>query len=333
MAKVVEKAIIPTPHQRTQSSPLFSTKNAFDLIAKLPNDEGQYDMFLNICDPDLITDEMQIRRDYLSFKRSDSNVPFMIFFFVCGAFFMGTGYVWSNDLDIYCQYPTAILSILFGILASLCLLWIILFRIVFLSFQYNIVCLQRFHIFVMNMYHSLYGQWLDNGTILFASLSTGFYLVNMVIMGDFCDPEMVVNTGTDHHHEACVQPSPESYMLTMISIIVLQMVARGVSRMTIVSSWIICIVAVNASIYLSHSGNYVWMNLLLLFCLCISYELERQPLRHCIKVTKAIVDGEVASELRQQLATYETLQASQALESKRSLVRQPPRDNDILFLF
>ena len=323
MAEMVDKAANSLPRQdysNTESN-LFLTKNAFDLFAKLPNDEGQYDMFLNICDPDLMADQQQIRRDYLAFKRSDSNVPFMLFFYVCGAFFMGTGYVWPNDMHTYHQYPTAILSIIFGILASFCLLWITLNRVVFLSFQYNIVCLQRFHKFVVNLYNSSYGQWPDNGAILFAALSTGFYLVNIGVM-DLCDPDMVVNN-EKNNHVACVssvEPPPESFVLTMISIVVLQLVARGVSRIALVCSWITCIVAVNTIIYLSHSGSYVWMNLLLLFCLCISYEFERQPLRQYIKTTKAFVAGEVAAELRKQLAAYEVLQASQALESKRSLV-------------
>ena len=322
MAKVVEKEVVPTPHN-VPVSILPLTKNIFDLLTKLPNDNGQYDMFLNICDPDLMIDKQVFRKDYLFFKRSDSNVPFMILFFVSSAFFMGTGYFWSNNLHTYHQYPTAALSIVFGFLASFCLLWITMFRVVFLSFQYNIFHLQRFYDFVVKMYHSSYGQWLDNGTILFASLSTGFYLVNIVLM-DLCDPEMVVNNDAGmNHHVGCdlyVEAPPESYILTMIIIIVLQLVARGVNRTILVCSWIICIVTVNASIYISHSGNYVWMNLLLLFCLCISYEFERQPLRQYIKTTKAIVDGEVAAVLRQQLADYESLQASQALESKRSLV-------------
>ena len=246
----------------------------------------------------------------------------MMVFYLCGAFFMGTGYVWSIDVHTYRQYPTAILSILFGVLASLCLFWITLNRVIFLSFQYNIVLLQRYHEFVVNLYNSAYGQWSDNGTILFAALSTGFYLINIVLM-DLCDPEMVINAGLNNHVTCVsfVEPPPESYVLTMISIVVLQLVARGVSRIILVWSWIVCIVAVNTSIYLSHSGSYVWMNLLLLFLLCISYEFERQPLRQYIKMAKAIVAGKVAAELRQQLVTYETLQATQALESKRSLVR------------
>ena len=330
MAEIVEKQV-NTLSRKDSSIPikqtmeevnLFPTKNVLDLFAKLPNDDGQYDMFLNICDPDLMDDPQQIRKNYLAFKRSDSNVPFMLFFFLCGAFFMGTGYVWSNDINTYRQYPTAILSIIFGILASFCLLWITLNRVVLLSFQYNIVHLQRYHDYVVNLHNSPYGQWPDNGAILFAALSTGFYLVNIVLM-DVCDPEMVVENGLNHL-VACVQlvePPPESFVLTMISVVVLQIVARGVSRTALVCSWISCIFAVNTSIYLSNRNRYAWMDLLLLFLVCISYELERQPLRQFIKTTKAIEAGEIAAELRQQLAAHQTLQSSQALESKRSLVR------------
>ena len=325
MAEVIEKGINSSPPRQDNSHTepkLFPTKNVLDLLGKLPNDEGQYDIFLNICDPDLMADQQVIRKNYLAFKRSDSNVPFMIFFFLCGVFFMGTGFVWSNDIHTYRQYPTAMLTIIFGILAAFCLLWVTLNRVVLLSFQYNIIILQRFHKFVSNLRNSPYGQWPDNGAMLFAVLCTGFYLVNISLM-DVCHPDMVVYNGSNNH-VACsssVEPPPESFVLSMVTIVVLQIFARGVRRTAVVCSWIICITAVNTSIYLSDCGSYAWMNLLLLFFLCISYELERQPLRQFIKTTKAIVAGEMAAELRLQLAVNRTLQASQALESKRSLVR------------
>ena len=281
---------------------------------------NSYDMFLNICDPDLMADKKEIRQNYIAFKRSDSNVPFMMFVYLCELFFMGTGFfVSSTNMHTYRQYPTAILSIIFGILASLCLLWVTLNRVVFLSYHYNVVLLQRYHKFVERLFKSPYGQWPDNGAVLFVVLSTGFYLVNIVLM-DLCDPGVAAYIGLNKH-AACDSPPPESFVKTMISIIVLQIVAQGVSRTALVCSWIICIIAVNTSIYLSDSGSYAWMNLLLFFIICISYELERQPLRQFINTTKAIVAGEVAAELRLQLAAYKTLQASQALESKRSLVR------------
>ena len=52
---------------------VFVKNNALDLFGKLPNDEGEYDMFLTICDPDLMAEQEEVRRDYLTFKRYTSN--------------------------------------------------------------------------------------------------------------------------------------------------------------------------------------------------------------------------------------------------------------------
>ena len=46
-----------------------SSKNALHLIVKLPDDDGQYDSFLNICAPDLMTNHEQLRRDFIAFKK------------------------------------------------------------------------------------------------------------------------------------------------------------------------------------------------------------------------------------------------------------------------
>ena len=319
MASVVQNDSI-----RPRKSAGGSGKHTSKLNATLPNDDddGQYDVFLNICDSFLITNHQQTRRNYLNFKRSDSNIPLMIIVHLCGAFFMFTGYVWSYDMKIYHQYPAATLSIIFGFLTSFLLSWITFNRIVFLSFQYNIVRLQRYHEFVVHFYNSPYGQWLDNGVVLLIALSTGFYLMNIALM-DLCDPNMVVTVGKNHHHE-CVsfnEPPPESFMFTMVSIVVFQIVARGVSCIALVCSWVICIVSINVTLFLSDSGSYVWINLLQFLFLWLSYELERQPLCQYLKTLKVIEAGEITAKLQLRLATYQSLLASDALEAKCSMVR------------
>jgi hypothetical protein len=52
----------------------------------------------------------------------------------------------------------------------------------------------------------------------------------------------------------------------------------------------------------------------------MSYELERQPFRQFMTMAKAIEAARVAAELELQLLAYKALQASDALDSKRSLV-------------
>ena len=282
----------------------------------------QYDIFLNICDPDLMTDPHQLRHDYIAFKRSDINVSLMSFTSICAIFSMCTGLAWSSDMSTFLNYPTLLPSMLFAILSLLSVFWIVLNRFAFLSFRYNIVCLQWYHKYVMKLYDSSYGQWPENITVVFIALSTGLYLVNLALMG-LCDPEKVVNFGRKNQPscDSSVGPPTEWYVFVMIVLILVQIIVRGVSRIALVSSWIICLAAINASIYLSDSGNYAWMNILQVLIICVSYELERQPLRQFLKTIKAVEAGVVAAQLRVRLAAYETVQAAEALKAKCSLVR------------
>ena len=316
MANVVENGII----KRRIS---VGHVNSGSILSALPNFDGQHDVFLNICDSKLLTDRKKTGQNYLKFKRSDSNVLFMVFVHFCAAFFMFTGYGLSKDVDVYRQYPTAILSIIFGFLASFCILWLSINRVVFLSYQNNIVFLQRYHKNVVDFYNSPYEQWPDNGVVLFAALSTGFYLINIVLT-NLCDPDVTVEIGKNNHHacdDSFVGPPPESFMLTMITIVVFQIIARGVSRIALVFSWVICFVAINMTLYLSDSSSYAWINLLQLLILWFSYELERQSLRRYIKTLKVIEAGEMAKQLELRLAAYRTMQASDALAAKCSMVR------------
>ena len=232
---------------------------------------------------------------------------------------MGTSFAWFNDMSMYREYPTAALSIVFAIISAISYFWVLLNRIIFLSYRYNIVGLQKYHDYVTKFYDSSYGQWPDNMTIVCTALATGFYLINIVLMG-WCDPDIVVNVNQHHGCVTFIEPPPESYIFTMIFVLLVQIAARGVSRIALVCSWIICFVSINVSMYLSKSGSYVWINVLQMLILCASYELERQPLRQFIKTLKSIEDGEMAAKLKVRLAAYETLQASDALKAKCSLV-------------
>ena len=232
---------------------------------------------------------------------------------------MGTSFAWFNDMNMYREYPTAVLSIVFAVISAISYFWVLLNRIIFLSYRYNIVGLQKYHDYVTNFYDSSYGQWPDNMAIVCTALSTGFYLINIVLMG-WCDPDIVVNVNQHHGCDTFIEPPPESFIFAMIFVLLLQIAARGVSRIALVCSWIICFVSINVSMYLSNSGSYAWINVLQILILCASYELERQPLRQFIKTLKTIEEGEMAAKLKVRLAAYETLQASDALKAKCSLV-------------
>ena len=256
------------------------------------------------------------RLDYLAFKRSDANVSFIFLFYLSAFFFVITGFLWSHNMVLYQQHPTATISIVFAVLAATSLLWVGLNHVVSLSGRYKQVYFQWYYRYVVKLYKSSYGQWLDNCACLFAALATGFYLVNVVIM-NLCH-----TTTNISNNIVCIPTTvpPEAIILTMLIVVMVQIVARGVSHIALMCSWVICLVAINASIYLSGNSNYVWINLLLTLLMGISYELECQPLRQFIKTAKAREAAKVAAELALQLSIYKTLLASEALESKRSLV-------------
>ena len=287
----------------------------------LSKNNRQYDVFLNICDPDLMTDPHQLRHDYIAFKRSDINVPLMAFALVCGVFSVSTGLSWSSDMSTFLRYPILLPSMISAVFTAISGGFVALNRLAFLSFRYNIVCLQWYHKHVTKLYDSSYGQWPENITVVFVALSTGSYLVNLAMM-DVCDPEKIVNVGRRNQPscDSSVGLPTEWYVFVMIVLIIVQILLRGVSRIALVSSWIICLVAINTTIYLSDSGNYVWMNVLQVLIICVSYELERQPLRQFLKTLKTIEAGELAAQLRVRLAAYETVQAAEALKAKCSLV-------------
>ena len=323
MAAIVEnESSLPFQQRPIQEGRILSSQNNKSSLNSFPKpqENDQYDAFLNICDPHLMTNPQQLRRDYIAFKRSDLDIPFVLFLLPCGVVLVETGFVWSIDINTYINHPTAALSILFAVLCAFTFSFVALNRIAFLSFRYNIVCLQWYHKYVTKLYDSSYGQWPENAVIVCSALASGFYLINIVLM-KLCDPDMIVNVGNSNHLacDSFVQPPPQSYIFPMINILLLQIAVRGVSRAALVCSWIICLVAVNTSIYLSNSGNYVWMNILQLFFVCVSYQLERQPLRMYLKTLKAIEAGEVAAKLKVRLnVTAGSLKAKQSMVSKQS---------------
>ena len=316
--RTVENSLLPLS---SKSRKVSIDRIPFQLFTKYADDRYQYDVFLNICDPNLKSNLQQVRNDYIAFKRSDTNIPFINCILILGIFYMGTEFVWSHDINTYRAYPMDVLAIVFAFMTEISLFWVVFNRVTFLSFRYNIVCLQWYHKYVTKFYDSSYGQWPDNLAVVCGALTTGLYLVNIVLMQS-CVPGMVVNVGKNNHIlcDSFVEPPPESYLITMIAIVLLQIACRGVNHIAFIFGWIIVIVAVNMSIYLSNNGNYVWLNILILFMMGISYELERQPLRMYLKTLKAIEASEIAANLNARLASYENLQAAEALKAKCSLV-------------
>ena len=245
----------------------------------------------------------------------------MLYVLVCGAFFIGSGVIWSNDVNTYRQFPTVAVNVIFSLLAFVFYLWIAVDRLVLLSYKNNVVFMQRFHKYVVKMYNSPYGQLPDDCAVVSATIASCFYLLNFVLV-DRCGANIPVKDGLN---SACVsldKPPPEAFVLTMVFIIILQITARGVSRVALVGSWFLTFVAINATLYLSHStnGGFAWINMLLSCIMCVSYELERHSLRQFINTAKTIEACETASRLQLRLVALEVSIAAAALVAKRALV-------------
>ena len=289
------------------------------LFFTLPSDDGMYDAFLNYRIPEFQSD--QRRLDYLSFKRSDSNLPFTMLFCALCAVFVATRFYWSTGFIYYQLYPTALVSILCAILSATSLLAMTFNRVALLSFQYQISAMQGFHARIVRWYNSPYGQVADNLAVIFASLASSFYLITTAFIPP-CEPTVTI-WRTQWCNPVALSDSvpPEALILTMIIVILFQTMARGASHLSVAVSWFFVVVAINATMAIAHYEAYLWVDLELFFLICLSYELERQPLRQFVKTVRAIEEAEANSSLRLQLAAYEAIQAAEALESKRKMVR------------
>jgi hypothetical protein len=115
--------------------------------------------------------------------------------------------------------------------------------------------------------------------------------------------------------------TPDVMVFAVIVVVMLQLLARGVSRCGLVCAWVIVIVAVNVSLWQVATPSFLWINCLLASNLGVSYELERFQLRQFIKTVHMMEASETNTQLKGALAKSLLLDSERALEAKRSLVR------------
>jgi hypothetical protein len=289
----------------------------YHLLCASPADVGTYDVFLNFVDPVFRTPEKQA--DYLSFKRSDANVPLQLFLFLASAVYVGTRFAFNNDE--YPYNPTALLAILAAAFAAFCVAATAFLRTAAVSYSYHLSFLQSYQASASAFLASRYGRVLDDGVVVGSALSTGLYLVSRALSGP-CPPDTPVfrSQACDPDVDAHSLP-PEDVFLAVTAVLVAQSIARGSSKAAVCLGWAITAACVNASLAVVRSSDYLWVNLEVAAMVCLSYEVERLPLRQFIKSVRVIESSEANGRLRVQLAAYEAREATQALDAKRSLVR------------
>ena len=195
----------------------------------------------------------------------------------------GCSRYWFTDSATYVANQMALAAIIFGAVAGACFIVTTFLRVATLSYMFDVRFLQRFHASSRTFTRSRWGQLPDNCVLVTAALSTGMYLLAQSLAPD-CPP------GTSRFSSQGCNPmksghsvTVEAMALPMIIVVLFQMLARGCSKTGICLAWAVAIAAANTSMALTGNGDYLWINLVLAMLMCVSYELERVPLRQFIK--------------------------------------------------
>ena len=220
-----------------------------------------YDIFLNFKNTDLQSDENWLH--FVSFKRLEGNISLQILVLVLFVTYFVTRYWLTYSIWDYASNRCALVAIVFAIVTLFLLVVTLFLRLSLLSFTHNICVFRWLQPFTERFYGSLYGQWLDDGPIICAALTSGFFLLSQVTIS-----------------QHLVSISPDVIVFAFIVIIVFQMTFRGVSRIGLVCAYMTMIVCINVSLGLVEASRseYAWLNGQLLLLIRVTYEIERQSL-------------------------------------------------------
>ena len=290
-------------------------KHWWHLLYRHPTDDGMYDNFLSFCDPTFNSPEK--RSDYLSFKRSAGSIPMHNFIMAILCIYGGTTFWFATDARLYTHNPMALVAIIFGAFTGLMLMLILFLRLAHFSFTYDIRPLQRFYPATVRFYNSRYSQCIDDGLVIGGTLTASLYMISQQL-APACPPDasMLHTNGCSVHGFL----APEVVLLAN-TVLITQMLARGVSRFGLVCAWVIMIVSINICLWQAGSSSYLWVYLEVACIQAISYEVERLPLRQFIKSVRMLEAAEVNGQLKVALSKYQVRESEQALEAKRSMVR------------
>ena len=257
--------------------PLLSGDQSWWRLLFQSSEEDMYDIYLNFKDKNLQSEENRLA--FLSFKRSDGNIPLQNFVLVLMGIYVGTRFLFASDLIPYALNPCALAALIFAGITAILLVMILLMRLSLVPFTHSISLFRLLQPVAVCFYKSSYGQYLDDGAVICASLMSGLFLIS-------------------HVHDS-ILIAPDVIILAFIVVIVFQLVARGVSRIGLICAWIVMIVCINITLHLiaTGEGEYLYLNGELLLLLALSYEMERHPLRQYImsvRISEASDDSATA---------------------------------------
>ena len=285
----------------SRKAPWNQVQTPANFFFSLRDADGVHDGWLNFVDPDFMGPEMAL--DYVSFKRSDMNIPIVAIMAIVGCVILAMSCAVVLSPGDTALSTLVVLALIFTFVAALCLTLMCVLRAIMLSFKYEIHSLQRFHPAAVTFVRSRVGQSFEDGAVVCASLAAGSLLLCKAL-------QPVCPTGTDLWLQRDCNPSEHSLpvyavVLVVLVVNVMQKMCRGGTHAALAVAWVVTAVAINASMYIVGDMNYLWINLELLLMMILSYERERSSVRQFVKTVRIVQASEANGQLRVQLANFQ----------------------------
>ena len=232
----------------------------WQLLFPFHGHHDMYDMFLNFKNTDLQSEMNSVH--FLSFKRSNGNISLQLFVLFLIIMFIATRYWFIYSVMGYATNPYALVAIVFATVTVFLLISSLFLRLSLISFTHSIRVFRWLHPITMYFYNSSFGHCLDDGAIICAAFTSGFFLLSQVI--------------SQHLNSI----TPDVLFNAFNVIIVFQMIFQGMSRIGLLCAWTVTVVCINISLGQvgTSSSEYIWLNGQLLLLLILTYEIERQTL-------------------------------------------------------
>ena len=235
-----------------------------------------YDNFLNFT-----TAEYQskaLHEEYRTFKRSGFNIQMTMFVaFLNAGYFASRGSI-QHLWNVQRLHPSFLIGFLCGISAILFIVIALFNRLAILSYAYGIKCLQPYNTGAVQRMKTQRSQLIEDIIVILVALSQSLYLLGRILQGD-CSNYVTLFDSQECNPQAESNALPQDQLVYLfVGVLFIQVFLKGASKYAILLSWMINIAFVNVSLWIVRSDQYIWLNVSLLLCLSLSYEVERSTL-------------------------------------------------------
>ena len=235
-----------------------------------------YDNFLNFT-----TAEHQskaLHEEYRTFKRSGFNIQMTLFVaFLNAGYFASRGSI-QHLWNLRRLHPLFLIGFTCGI-SAIMFIGIALFnRLAILSDAYGIKCLQPYKTGAVQRMKTQRSQLIEDIIVVLVAFSQSLYLLGRTLEGE-CPDNSTLFDSQECNPQATSHALPQDQLVYLfVGVLFIQVFLKGASKYAILLSWMINILFVNVSLWIVGSDQYVWLNVSLLLCLSLSYEVERSTL-------------------------------------------------------